>query len=80
MGDGDTIWIKFRKPVVRPGTPEAERRGCRCRFESNLMAGFLTAERGMEDEVFVVIHEDCPIHEIVTAPPTPAAERADWDR
>ena len=39
--------------------------GCLCRFESNMRAGFLTAERGYEDEIIVVIHKDCPLHKIV---------------
>ncbi len=39
----------------------------RTRFESNLQAAFLSAERPDED-VLVVIHDDCPIHQIVRAP------------
>ncbi len=62
------VTVVFRKPVVRPGTPEAHAQGCRCRFESNMRAGFLTAERGYEDEVVVVIHNDCPLHKIVRKP------------
>jgi hypothetical protein len=61
------VSIVFRKPV-RPGTPEAEAAGCLCRFETNLAAGFLSAERGDEDEVIVVIHQDCPVHEIISKP------------
>jgi hypothetical protein len=62
------VTVVFRKPVVRPGTPEAQAAGCRCSFESNMAAGFLTAERGDEDSVLVVIHEDCPLHKIIHKP------------
>ena len=62
------VTIVYRKPIVRPGTPEARAQGCLCRFESNMQAGFLTAERGFEDEVIVVIHKDCPLHQIVRKP------------
>lgn len=62
------VTVVFRKPVVRPGTPEAQAEGCLCRFESNMAAGFLSAERGYEDEVIVVIHKDCPLHKIVRKP------------
>jgi len=62
------VTVVFREPVVRPGTPEAQAQGCLCRFESNMKAGFLTAERGYEDEVIVVIHKDCPLHKIVRKP------------
>lgn len=71
MGDENEpqqVTVVFRKPVVQPGTPEAEAQGCLCSFESNMQAGFLTAERGYEDEVIVVIHEDCPLHEIMRKP------------
>jgi hypothetical protein len=34
----------------------------------NYRPGFLTAERGYEDEVIVVIHKDCPLHKIVRKP------------
>jgi hypothetical protein len=61
----EPVTVVFRKPVVRPGTPEAQAAGCLCRFESNLEAGFLSAELGREDEVIVVIHKDCPLHKIV---------------
>lgn len=61
----EQVTVVFRKPVVRPGTPEAEALGCLCRFESNMEAGFLSAELGHEDEVIVVIHKDCPLHKIV---------------
>ena len=37
--------------------PEVHAQGFLCRFESNMQAGFLTAERGSEDEVIVVIHK-----------------------
>jgi hypothetical protein len=62
------VTIVFRNPVVRPGTPEAHAQGCLCRSESNMQAGFLTAECGFEDEVIVVIHKDCPLHKIVRKP------------
>ena len=55
------VTVIFRKPV-RPGTPEAQAQGCRCSFESNMAAGFVTAERGDQDNVMVVINEDCPLH------------------
>ena len=61
------VTIKFKPPITRPGTPEAHRHGCLCRFESNLQAAFLSAKRPDED-VLVVIHDDCPIHQIVRAP------------
>jgi hypothetical protein len=66
-GEPQPVTVIFRKPV-RPGTPEAEALGCLCRFESNLAAGFASAERGDEDSVMVVIHDDCPIHEIIRKP------------
>jgi hypothetical protein len=66
--DREPVTIIFRKPVVRPGTPEAQAEGCLCSFESNMRAGFLTAERGYEDDVLVVIHKDCPLHKIVSKP------------
>lgn len=50
------VTVIFRQPIVRPGTPEAQAAGCLCRFESNMAAGFLSAERGDEGEVMVVIH------------------------
>lgn len=62
------VTVVYRKPFVRPGTPEAHAQGCLCRFESNMQAGFLTAERGCEDEVIVVIHQGCPLHKIVRKP------------
>jgi hypothetical protein len=62
------VTVVYRKPFVRPGTPQARAQGCLCRFESNMQAGFLTAERGCEDEVIVVIHKDCPLHKIVRKP------------
>ena len=62
------VTVVFRKPLVRPGTPEAQAQGCLCRFESNMAAGFLAAERGYEDEVLVVIHKDCPLHKIIPKP------------
>lgn len=64
MTEPEQVSIVFRKPV-RPGTPEAQAQGCLCRFESNMAAGFLVAERGIEDEIIVVIHKDCPLHKIV---------------
>ncbi len=62
------VTVVFREPVVRPGTPEAQAVGCLCRFESNMAAGFLSAERGDKDDVIVVINKDCPLHEIVSKP------------
>ncbi len=62
------VTVVFRKPIVWPGTPEAQAQGCLCRFESNMAAGFLVAERGYEDEVMVVIHQDCPLHKVVRKP------------
>jgi hypothetical protein len=62
------VTVVFRQPVVRPGTPEAQAQGCLCRFESNMAVGFLAAERGHEDEVIVVIHNDCPLHKIIRKP------------
>lgn len=62
------VTVVYRKPVVRPGTPETRGRRCLCRFESNMQAGCLTAERGCEDEVIVVIHKDCPLHKFVRKP------------
>ena len=62
------VTVVFRKSAVRPGTPEAYAQGCLCRFESNMSAAFLASERGRKDEVFVVIHEDCPLHKIVRKP------------
>lgn len=64
----DQVLVVFRTPVVQPGTPEAGARGCLCRFESNMEAGFLTADLGIKDEVIVVIHEGCPLHEIIRKP------------
>jgi hypothetical protein len=47
-----------------------------CRFESNLTAGFLAAERGYTDRgtTIVVIHEDCPLHQIIRDPTKDGAE------
>lgn len=67
-GEPQQVTVVFRQPIVRPGTPEAQVQGCLCRFESNMAAGFLSAERGYEDEVIVVIHQDCPLHKIVRKP------------
>jgi hypothetical protein len=58
----------FRKPLVRPGTPEAEAAGCLCRFETNMEAAFLPPKPGHEDEVIVVIKEGCPLHRIIKKP------------
>jgi hypothetical protein len=66
--DEPQITVVFHNPVVRPGTSEAQARGCLCRFESNMEAGFLAAERGYENKTIVVIHEDCPLHKIVRKP------------
>lgn len=56
--------VRFRTPYCRPGTPEAHRHGCLCSFESNINASLLAAERepGM---AYLVIHKDCPLHEII---------------
>jgi hypothetical protein len=62
------VTVVFHNPALRPGTPQAQAQGCLCRFESNMEAGFLAAERGYEDETIVVIHQDCPLHEIVRKP------------
>jgi len=63
------VTIVFREPYIRPGTPEAERAGCLCRFESNMAAAFVAAERDHEDgTTFVVIHKDCPLHKIISEP------------
>jgi len=67
MNESKPLTILFRKPV-RPGTPEAQEQGCLCRFESNMQAGFLPPQPGHEGEVIVVIHQDCPIHEIIDKP------------
>jgi hypothetical protein len=67
-GEPEQMTIIFRKPVVRPGTPEAQAHGCLCRFEINMEAAFLAAEHGPEDETIVVIHKDCPLHKIVRKP------------
>lgn len=65
----DQVTVIFREPIVRPGTPEAQAAGCLCRFESNMEAAFLAADQGREGETIVVIHQDCPLHKIVTKPP-----------
>jgi hypothetical protein len=67
-GEPQQVTVVFRKPYVRPGTPEAEAAGCLCRFESNMEAGFLSLVPGHEDEVIVVIHKDCPLHKIINKP------------
>ena len=64
----EQVTVVFRKPVVRPGTPEAQEHGCLCRFESNLVAGVLSAELEDRGEVIVVIHKDCPLHEVISKP------------
>ncbi|HTU73107.1 MAG TPA: hypothetical protein VMG38_06270 [Trebonia sp.] len=71
------VIIVFREPVVRPGTPEAQAQGCLCRFESNLEAGFLAAERGDLDKgrTIMVIHQDCPLHEIIREPADDGPQR-----
>jgi predicted methyltransferase len=68
--DRPEVLIVFREPVVRPGTPEAQAQGCLCRFETNMAAAFLAAERGdlNEGRTIVVIHEDCPLHQIIRDP------------
>jgi len=62
------VTLEFTQPVVYPGTPEATEAGCLCSFERNLQAGFLSAERDHVDGVYVVIHQDCPLHKIVPKP------------
>lgn len=42
----EEVTVIFREPRVRPGTPEAAEFGCLCRFEANMEAAFLAAERG----------------------------------
>lgn len=59
----DEVAIFFHKPV-RPGTPEAQAEGCLCRFEVNMNAAFLAADRGL-DGTFLVINKQCPVHEII---------------
>jgi hypothetical protein len=66
-GEPQPVTIVFREPVVQPGTPDAQALGCLCRFESNMAAGFLAAEHGY-DGTIVVIHEDCPLHEVIRKP------------
>jgi hypothetical protein len=68
--DRPHVLIVFQEPAVRPGTPEAQARGCLCRFETNLAAGFLAAERGYTDQgtTIIVIHKDCPLHKIINDP------------
>lgn len=66
--ESQPVTIVFRRPVVQPGTPEAQEAGCLCSFESNLAAGFLAAARGHDDSTYVVIHKDCPLHKIVDKP------------
>jgi hypothetical protein len=61
------VTLFFREPFVRPGSPEAQAQGCLCRFESNMNAAFLAAERGYEDTI-VVIHKDCPLHKVINKP------------
>lgn len=62
-----TTTIVFKEPYCRPGTPEAHRHGCQCRFESNLAASMIAPkEEGME---YVVVHKDCPLHVIIDGPP-----------
>lgn len=63
----EQVTIIFKKPVVRPGTPEAQAAGCLCRFEVNMEAAFLAKDLGREDTI-VVIARDCPLHEIVNKP------------
>ena len=63
-----TVSIVFREPYVRPGTPEAERAGCLCRFESNMAAAFMSPMPGHEDETIIVINKDCPLHKIISNP------------
>ena len=66
------VTVRFRRPVVRPGTPEATRHGCLCNFERNLQ-GELMSDR-LDGDVIVVIHEDCPLHEVITHPSDPEFE------
>jgi hypothetical protein len=71
------VAVYFRSdPPLRPGTAEAQRSGCTCRFESNLAAGFLSAERaerGDGDDVVLVIAKDCPLHEVIGLDPEDAS-------
>ncbi len=66
------VTIRFRQPRVRPGTPEAARHGCLCSFERNLQ-GELMSDR-LDDNVIVVIHKDCPLHEVIKCPIDPEFE------
>lgn len=66
-GAGQPVTVVFHPPIVQPGTPEATENGCLCGFESNLRAGFVSAERD-DDNVIVVISQDCPRHELVPKP------------
>jgi hypothetical protein len=74
MSDADNapqqVTVVFRQPIVRPGTPEAQEAGCLCRFESNMRAAFLAAESDEvpDDQMLVVIHKDCSLHEIISKP------------
>jgi hypothetical protein len=64
------VFVKFRQPLCRPGTPEAHRHGCLCSLESNMRASIVAAERD-PDMAYVVIHKDCPLHEIIPGPVDP---------
>lgn len=64
--------VVFKQPYCRPGSPEAHRHGCTCRFESNLHASIVAAEKD-SDMTYVVINEGCPLHQIIDGPP-PNAE------
>lgn len=64
------VTVVFKEPYCRPGSPEAHRHGCLCGFETNLRASLVAAERN-PDTVLVVIHKDCPLHEIIRGPVEP---------
>ena len=67
-GEPQQVTVVFREPYVRPGTPEAEAAGCLCRFREQHGGGIPVPDTGNEDEVIVVSHKDCPLHEIINKP------------
>ncbi len=66
------VMVRFRQPIVRPGTPEAARHGCVGNFERNLQAELMSDPQG--DDVIVVSHEACPLHEVIRGPTDPEFE------
>lgn len=65
----DPVTFVFRKPFLPPGSPEAQRAGCRCSFERNMQAAFLAAEgHAPEDQTMFVVHDECPLHKIIRKP------------